>query len=140
MRAQVVAEAQRWLGTPYRHQASALGAGCDCLGLVRGVWRALYGSDPAPLPPYAADWRRNDVRDALEMAAQRYFAPARGPKVGQLVLFRLVRKFPARHCAIMVADDRFIHAQEQIGVAEGYLSEAWARRMAGCFEFPAITG
>ena len=39
-RARVVAEARMWIGTPYVHQASALGAGCDCLGLVRGVWRA----------------------------------------------------------------------------------------------------
>ena len=29
----------RWIGTPYRHQASLKGVGCDCLGLVRGVWR-----------------------------------------------------------------------------------------------------
>ena len=44
--ARVIAAARAWLGAPYRHQASALGAGCDCLGLARGVWRALYGPDP----------------------------------------------------------------------------------------------
>ena len=37
----VIAEARSWIGTPYRHQASLKGVGCDCLGLVRGVWRAL---------------------------------------------------------------------------------------------------
>ncbi len=37
----VVAIARDWIGTPYVHQASAQGAGCDCLGLLRGVWRAL---------------------------------------------------------------------------------------------------
>ena len=36
----IVAEARAWIGTPYRHQASLKGVGCDCLGLVRGVWRA----------------------------------------------------------------------------------------------------
>jgi NlpC/P60 family putative phage cell wall peptidase len=47
----VVAEAMDWIGTPYRHQASRKGVGCDCLGLVRGVWRALYGREPeAPGP------------------------------------------------------------------------------------------
>ncbi|KAB2949447.1 MAG: hypothetical protein F9K19_23780, partial [Rhizobiaceae bacterium] len=35
-----------WIGTPYRHQASRKGVGCDCLGLVRGIWRELYGSEP----------------------------------------------------------------------------------------------
>jgi len=38
---EVVAAARAWLGTPYRHRASVRGAGCDCLGLLRGVWRAL---------------------------------------------------------------------------------------------------
>lgn len=137
MRARVVSEARRWLGTPYRHQGSALGAGCDCLGLIRGVWQAVYGTAPASPPPYAADWRRNTTHDALEVAAARYFEPAPGPAPGQVVLFKLVRKYPARHCGIMIAPDRFIHAQEQIGVVEAPLSEAWARRIAGCFDFPA---
>ena len=37
----IVAEAHRWIGTPYRHQASLRGVGCDCLGLLRGVWREV---------------------------------------------------------------------------------------------------
>ena len=36
----ILTEARDWIGTPYQHQASLKGAGCDCLGLVRGVWRA----------------------------------------------------------------------------------------------------
>src|SRR3989338_4143365 len=48
----IVAAARSWIGTPYRHQASLKGAGCDCLGLVRGVWRELYGDEPEAPPPY----------------------------------------------------------------------------------------
>ena len=33
----VIAAARGWLGTPYHDQASVKGAGCDCLGLARGV-------------------------------------------------------------------------------------------------------
>ena len=40
----VVKEALSWLGTPYRHQGSRKGVGCDCLGLVMGVWRAIHGA------------------------------------------------------------------------------------------------
>lgn len=54
--APIVAEALTWLGTPYRHQASVKGVGCDCLGLVRGVWRAVYGSEPEAAPGYTPDW------------------------------------------------------------------------------------
>lgn len=39
--ADVVAEARRWLGTPYQHQGRVRGAGVDCAGLVIGVARAL---------------------------------------------------------------------------------------------------
>jgi NlpC/P60 family putative phage cell wall peptidase len=39
-RAQIVVATRDWIGTPYQHQASLKGVGCDCLGLVRGVWRA----------------------------------------------------------------------------------------------------
>ena len=42
-RTRIIAEARAWIGTPYRHQARCKGVGCDCLGLVRGVWRALHG-------------------------------------------------------------------------------------------------
>ena len=56
-RAEVVAAAQEWRGTPYRHQAATLGAGCDCLGLLRGVWRQLFGDEPLAVPAYRADWR-----------------------------------------------------------------------------------
>ena len=45
-REDIVAAARGWIGTPYRHQASLKGAGCDCLGLVRGVWREMVGPEP----------------------------------------------------------------------------------------------
>jgi hypothetical protein len=51
----IIAEARSWIGTPYRHQASLKGVGCDCLGLLRGVWRAVMGAEPET-PPYAPDW------------------------------------------------------------------------------------
>ena len=45
--------ARGWLGTPYRHQGSLKGVGCDCLGLVRGIWRELYGEEPETPGAYA---------------------------------------------------------------------------------------
>lgn len=40
-RADIVTEAREWLGTRWHHQASLKGVGCDCIGLVAGVARAL---------------------------------------------------------------------------------------------------
>lgn len=133
----IVAEARRWIGTPYRHQASTLGAGCDCLGLIRGIWRALHGTEPEPLPPYGADWRGPDHAGALQAAAERVLMWCEGkPQAGQVVLFRLVRSMPPRHCGVMVSDTQFVHAQEQVGVVEAELGEAWERRLAGVFDIP----
>ncbi|HWA42154.1 MAG TPA: NlpC/P60 family protein [Hypericibacter adhaerens] len=128
--------AREWVGTPYRHRASTPRAGCDCLGLVRGVWRSLYGGEPEAVPNYAADWRRSG--DELRAAAERWLIRAAGPaRAGQVVLFRLGRA--ARHCGILVEPGRFVHAQEGLGVIEANLNEAWSARIAGLYDFPGVT-
>jgi len=126
---QIVSAARGWLGTPYRHLAATRGAGCDCLGLIRGVWRELYGVLPE-VPNYRADLR--DPRDLLAAAAHR-LAPAPA-EVGRIVIFRLGAR--PRHCGILVGPTRFIHAQERVGVVEANLTEGWAKRVVGCFAFP----
>jgi cell wall-associated NlpC family hydrolase len=40
-RYEVVAEARRWIGTPFHHQARERDVGCDCGGLVGGIAVAL---------------------------------------------------------------------------------------------------
>ena len=66
----VITAARGWLGTPYHDQASVKGVGCDCLGLVRGVWRELHGAEPLPLPPYSRDWGETGTREPLAEAAR----------------------------------------------------------------------
>lgn len=39
--AALIEEARTWLGTPFRHQGRIRGVGCDCLGLLIGVAKAL---------------------------------------------------------------------------------------------------
>ena len=68
-RTSIVAEARSWIGTPYRHQASLKGVGCDCLGLVRGVWRAVIGDEPERAPAYARDWAEASGDEAFARAA-----------------------------------------------------------------------
>ena len=136
----VVAAAREWLGTPYRHQASRKGVGCDCLGLVLGVWRELYGEVPEEPGPYAPDWAAGGPADALMEAAHRHcLAKAGEPEAGDLVLFRWKRGLPARHAGIMVASDRFIHAYEGHAVLISALVPQWRRRIAGTFSFPPLT-
>jgi NlpC/P60 family putative phage cell wall peptidase len=137
-REEIVRVARRWLGTPYRHQAATRGAGCDCLGLVRGVWRELHGSEPMAVPNYRADWRDGRHGEELLGVARRLLVPADEAAAGQVVLFRLGRTTTPKHCGLLVADERVIHAQEGLGVVEANLTEGWRRRIAGRFDFPGL--
>ncbi|RUT30991.1 hypothetical protein EMQ25_08915 [Arsenicitalea aurantiaca] len=133
----IAALAREWIGTPYRHQGSLRGAGCDCLGLVRGVWREIHGREPETVPPYRPDWREEEGRAALIAVAGRHLVKREGAAaVGDVLVFRLRRGAGARHCGILVTPDRFVHAQEEIGVVEAHLSDGWRVRVAGVFGFP----
>ena len=55
-RERILSIARDWIDTPYQHQASVKGAGCDCLGLIRGIWREIYGDEPINVPAYTPDW------------------------------------------------------------------------------------
>ena len=129
----VVAEARRWIGTPYVHQASVLGAGCDCLGLIRGVWRALHGSEPEAVPAYTADWSEPQGAEVLFAAALRHMGAEHGAwSPGQVLLFRMRDGGVAKHLGVL-ADQTFIHAYTGHGVLESPLSAPWRRRVVARF-------
>ncbi len=134
----VVATSRRWLGTPYHDQASRRGAGCDCLGLIRGVWRELLGPESVPVPAYSRDWGETGRDEVLAEAANRVLIriglDQAGP--GAVVLFRMRSGAIVKHCGILTAPDRFIHAYERLGVIEEVLTTAWRRRIAFAFLFP----
>ena len=133
----VIAGARLWLGTPYVHQASVPGAGCDCLGLARGVWRDLHGAEPVTPPPYTRDWGEAGGAEVLADAARRFLLeiPVSGAGPGALILFRMARGAPAKHCGIR-SENGLIHAYQGAGVIEEPWSPIWARRAAFAFLYP----
>lgn len=137
-RAAIIREARAWLGTPYLHQASAKGAGCDCLGLVRGVWRALIGVEPQIPGPYTPDWAERGGGEQLLQAAQRWLlpVPVREAGPGDVLLFRMAHDAPAKHCAILTDGDTLIHAYWGRAVVESRFANWWRDRLAGAFAFP----
>lgn len=138
MRERVLETARRWIGTPYRHQGSRRGVGCDCLGLVRGVWRELYGAEPERPPPYSPDWAETGGEDALSEAARRHFDEIEIDQAqpGDLVLFRWRDRRPAKHCGVLDHANRLIHAYEGASVLSSPLTPGWARRISGAYRFP----
>lgn len=141
----IVDLARSWLGTPYRHQASLRGVGCDCLGLVRGLWRELYGREPEPVPPYRPDWAETGEVEALLVAARRWMkeTPLTRIAAGDVLMFRMEPGALVKHCAVVSAlpsgadpQPRMIHAYWGRAVAESWLGPWWRRRLAAAFRFP----
>ena len=139
-RAEIVSSALGWVGTPYQHQASCRGAGTDCLGLIRGVWRDMIGAEPAAAPPYTPDWADFAGEDTLLIAARQYLVevPAGGAAAGDVLLFRMGLGCPAKHCAIVIEPGRVVHAYWGRSVCVTRLVPWWQRRIAGAYSFPGL--
>ncbi|HEX3653722.1 MAG TPA: hypothetical protein VHU18_12965 [Rhizomicrobium sp.] len=114
----IIAVARSWIGTPYVHQASLKQAGCDCLGLLRGVWRELYGEEPEETPPYSLDWAEATGAETLYMALRRHAREIGFERLapGDIALFRMSGssrataslherggRGPAKHCGIVAS-------------------------------------
>nr|WP_156150871.1 NlpC/P60 family protein [Hyphomicrobium sp. 99] len=140
-RERIVEAARGWIGTPYHHQASLRHVGTDCLGLVRGIWRELYGGDAETPPAYSRDWAEASGSEAMLEAASRHLMPKAISNIddGDVIVFRLRLGFIAKHAAIVTAPTRMVHAIEGAPVAEVVLTNWWRRRIAGAFEFPDLS-
>ena len=134
----LVLEARKWIGTPYRHQASLIGVGCDCLGLVRGVWRGCIGPEPEAPGAYTPDWAEASAQERLAAAGERNFIRLDLDQAspGDVLLFRWRENTPAKHLAIVGEPQTMIHAHDGAAVCEVALTPWWRRRLAYAFRFP----
>ena len=139
----VVTVARGWIGTPYMHQASVKGAGCDCLGLLRGVWRELFGAEPQAVPPYSPDWAEAAGVETLREGLARHLKEISPASIiaGDVALFRMARRGPAKHCGIVAAGNgalTLIHARHNRRVREEPLTPSWRRKLAFAFRLHGI--
>ena len=132
----VIAAARAWLGTPYHHQASLLGVGCDCLGLLRGVWRDVVGKEAPGLPAYSPDWGEVRAEEVLrDGCASCMILVEDAAQPGDVVLFRMRSWAIAKHAGILVAPDRMVHGHSLHGVLEQAITAPWWQRAAFVFRF-----
>lgn len=120
------------------------GVGCDCLGLIRGLWRELLGDEPEAMPAYTRDWGDTTGAEPLLAAARRnlvQIAPGLALP-GDVLVFRM-QAGVAKHAGIVTEDRhdeaaRFVHAVEDQGVIEVALTRWWRRHIAAAFAFPGV--
>jgi NlpC/P60 family putative phage cell wall peptidase len=139
MRSRVLKIAEGWIGTPYRHQASRRQVGCDCLGLIAGIWRELYGVAVTVPASYSPDWAETSGGEPLLEAARQNCEEISVAEMqpGDLLVFRWQPGVAAKHLAILAPDSRIIHAYEGHAVTASAFVPQWRRRVAGVFAFPA---
>ena len=137
--------ARAWIGTPYIHQASCRGAGTDCHGLLRGIRREVYGTEPEAVPAYTPDWSEPAGDEVLWQASTRHLLAksVEDAAVGDVLLFRMSIQGVAKHLGIQTAVGRqaaFVHAYARHGVIENALSAPWQKRLVARFSFPERKG
>ena len=138
LRAQIVAEAREWMGTPFHHQARCKGAGVDCVGLVIGVCKKLKLTD-------FDHYTYSRIPDGQMMKATCEANMARIPFAeiipGDVILFHFGSH--PQHLAI-VGDHphgglSIIHSYAPSKkVVEMSLSQEWIDRIVACYRLPGV--
>lgn len=117
-----------------------LGHGVDCLGLVRGVYKGLYGKEAEEPPAYGPNWGEADGRELMLDAARRHLVELEPNTwgIGDVLVFRLYQDVSAKHCAIVSSEDMMIHAYSGQSVIETNIGSWWRRHVASAFSFPGV--
>ncbi len=133
----VIRLARDWIGTPYHHQASLKGVGCDCIGLVRGVYQEMYGVTP-PTFNYSWDWGDANGNEDLVEAAFKYLEPVALEDMmpGDVIGIRWGKHRVVKHVMILTEADKAIHAYNRSDTTEIDLSRWWQDKIAMVFRFP----
>jgi len=129
-RASIVAEARRWLATPFHHQGRVLGVGVDCAGVAVEVAKAC-GMQWSDRIGYARIPSQGQFVETVHSATDPVDLENALP--GDLMVFAW--RTEPQHIAIVSSINplRIIHAWEQVGkCVENDLDAAWRGRLVEC--------
>ena len=134
----VITEARQWIGTRWQHQASLKGVACDCVGLIRGVYRELTGINIEVPIDYPATWHLFKEEPWLYTECQKYLReiPLQEEKAGDVLVFKMRPRFVAHHCGFLTKEDTLIHAFAEVQkVVEVGYDENWRKWAVAAFRF-----
>lgn len=140
-REDIIAEAREWIGIPWQHQASLKGIACDCVGLVRGVYRELTGMDFDVPVNYPATWHLFKSEPWLYNECKKYASeiPIEDARCGDLLLFSFRERFVSHHIAILTNAGTIIHSYMDVGkVVETRYDEQWKGYTRHAFQYPGV--
>ncbi|AZE67309.1 CHAP domain-containing protein [Pseudomonas synxantha] len=110
----VLAEARRWLKTPYAHRQHLVGVGVDCAWLLIEVFHSaglMPWIDPGA---YAQDWHLHRSRELYLGWLDEYGHEIETPQPGDVAIWKFGRTYS--HGAVVVDEHRVIHSYRDVGV------------------------
>lgn len=128
---EVVAEARKFLGTPFRHQGRTMGVGIDCAGLIVGV-----GGNLGRLNFDTRAYSHMPDGVTMKRLCDTYLDRVDELGLGHVLLMKF-KKF-AQHLAIVGDGSPFsiIHAYaEPRKCVEHRLDRVWMSRICGIYRF-----
>lgn len=138
-RADIIAEAWRWVGTPYHEQASVRGVGCDCKGLVVGVARACGLPEAEGFHARLADYGIRIDAALLRRGLEAELVRVDVPRPGDVLLMMVRNK--AQHLSLLVDRGRMLHcwgAGPRAVVSAPWTEGRVARELDSAWAFPSI--
>jgi NlpC/P60 family putative phage cell wall peptidase len=138
----IVQEALTWRGTPYHHAADLKHIGCDCVGLLIGVAKAVGILDHAWHPGvYSPQWHVHKSQQLLQETMESLGCmpiPIDDRHPGTIVVFQFGRVIS--HAGILVSrdPDYLVHALLHQGVKHHRLAGDLLNRLRGGYTFPAV--
>lgn len=113
LRARLLVEATRWIGTPFCPHARVRGAGVDCVNLAAALLQSCGHAAEYQFPRYVMDGGKHNATSQLTdyLDSRKDFSlveRSAGPVCGDVLCFILGRS--SHHCGVMLHGKTFIHA------------------------------
>lgn len=132
---QVVEEARKWKGTPFKHQGRKPGIGCDCVGLLIGIAGSVLGVRDTFDYQYGRDPNNWAIKKELDSSPVLFCKEDKHDiAVGDIAIFHLGKHQIPHHVGIIsdYSDISFgiIHCYQNIGrVVEHRMNDVWKKRI-----------
>lgn len=137
-RADVIAEALTWVGTPWRHQACLKGVAVDCIGLIAGVALACGSADAQRFmdTPACRNYGRTPDPTVLLAACAEFMDPTDAPVPGDVLVLRF--EIEPMHFAFLMPAGYILHAWSSFGVVHHRYNDTWRGRTLGAWSLRGI--
>lgn len=141
MQQQIVKEARKWIGTPYKHQGKTLGRACDCAGILIGVARNLFDIEDNFDSRYGHNPNNWTLKQELDNASMLiHKSSTDNIEIGDITLMSLNQLQIPHHVGIIsdYSDQSFglIHCYSSIGrVVEHRMNDVWKNRILHLYRY-----